>query len=421
MRWGWVLVAILMVLGSAGAFWCGAFESSPREALPPVETSSRAGSNAVSITIASVTRRTVQRTVEVVGTLHGFEEVALSAKTEGRVRKVLHDVADRVRPEEPLLEIDPTDYELSVRQADKGLRVELAKLGLDEPPSKDFDVTKVPIVQQAAVKLEQMKSRFERARTLAANKTSTAEELAERTAEFRIAEAEYENQLLVAKGARATIQMKQEALAIAQQQLLDTVIRAPTPTRTVPGTDGDMTYAISRRDVSEGSSVRAGTEVLRLVIDQTLKLRVAVPERHSGEIEAGQLVEVFTAGFAKPFAGKVARINPAIEPETRTFEVEVRVPNPNGQLKPGGFAKATILTHEDHEATTVPLEALVTFAGVTKLFVVEQDHSREVLVTVGLQSREWVEITEPKLARDAIVVTSGQTALSDGAAVRVRE
>src|SRR4029079_1462028 len=98
------------------------------------------------VTVEPVVRQSVQRTVEAMGTLHGFEEVSISARVEGRVTKVMHDVSDQVKPGESLLEIDPTDYELSVQQADRGLQVELAKLGLKEPPDSKLDLAKVPVV-----------------------------------------------------------------------------------------------------------------------------------------------------------------------------------------------------------------------------------------------------------------------------------
>ena len=106
-----------------------------------------------------VTVRSVQRTVACVGTLHGYEEISVAAKVEGRMRKIMHDVADRVGPGEVLLEIDPTDYQLSVRQAQRSLQVELAKLGLSEPPNTKVDVTHMPMVVQAQLRRDNAEKR----------------------------------------------------------------------------------------------------------------------------------------------------------------------------------------------------------------------------------------------------------------------
>lgn len=390
----------------------------------PASEASRPVTEAVSVTIEPVAKRSVQRTVEAVGTLHGFEEVTISTKIEGTVRSIRHDVADRVAPNEVLLEIDPTDYELAVRQAEKSLEVELAKLGLKEPPGTAVDVTEIPPVVQALVRLDNAKSKLERTRTLRQQNVSTAEELADRNADARVAQAEYDNQVLIAKSGVATVRVKQEDLAVAKQQLLDTVIRVPTPSQPMPGVQSSqapLTYAITKRSVSEGSLVRSGTEVFRLVLNQTLKLKAAIPERHSSEVELGQAADIFTAAFPQPFRGVVTRINPSVDPDTRTFEVEIQVDNSNGNLKAGSFAKVAIITRTDSSATTVPLESLVTFAGVIKIFLLEDGKAREVRVTLGNQSTDWVEIREPTLPASAQVITSGHSNLADGSPATARK
>src|SRR5262249_13982410 len=136
----WLLACLL------AAAMCGC--SRQREPLP-ADSAANDTSGAVKVTAEPVSFRPVQRIVGVVGTLHGYEEISLGVKVEGRVRKIAHDVADRVRPGETLLEIDPTDYQLNVRQAQKALQVELAKLGLNEVPAAKVDVTHIPTVVQA--------------------------------------------------------------------------------------------------------------------------------------------------------------------------------------------------------------------------------------------------------------------------------
>lgn len=61
----------------------------------------------------------------------------------------------------------------------------------------------------------------------------------------------------------------------------------------------------------------------------------------------------------------------------------------------------------------MPLESLVTFAGITKVFLVENGYSKEVQVTVGEQGLDWVEVVSPRLEPGSVIVTSGQTALAD--------
>ena len=182
------------------------------------------------------------------------------------------------------------------------------------------------------------------------------------------------------------------------------IIKVPVPLQRVPGMEKGVTYVVSQRAVSEGSFVRPGTEVCKLVIDRMLKMRALIPERFSNEIQRGQRVQVSTAANPQPVAGLVARINPTVDPVNRTFQVEIEIPNAEGKLKPGSFAKAAILTKLDSEVATVPLEALTTFAGITKVFTVENGHAKEVRVTLGAQNTEWIEVASPPLPHGAQVV-----------------
>jgi membrane fusion protein (multidrug efflux system) len=418
--WGPVLSAFVVLL-ALGAGWAivEALGHRDKDALPEAATTREPAT--VMVTVEPVSFRPVQRTIEAVGTLYGFEEVTISARVEGCVRTLGFDVADRVKPGDLLLEVDPTDHELSVQQASRGLEVELARLGMQALPAAGVDLAGVPFVMQARTRMDNSQSHFERVRSLAAARANSAEELDNATSDYRAAQAEYANQMLQARAGLATIQMKQAALVIARQQLKDTRICVPAPTQPIPGVERGVAYAVTHRAVAEGTLVRPGTEICKLVILQTLKLRVAVPERHSAEIRLGQSVEVHTAAFARPFAGTVRRVNPSVDPMTRTFEVETQVPNASGELKPGSFAKAIILTGVDAEAATVPLAALVNFAGISKIFVAENGRAREIQVTPGIQTAEWLEISKPALPRGACVITSGQTVLAAGTPVAVRD
>ncbi|HQR05981.1 MAG TPA: efflux RND transporter periplasmic adaptor subunit [Gemmatales bacterium] len=414
----WAL--ILLVACGGGYFWWSRNRAAhaARETLP-TSTAAKRDTSIITVTTFPLKTREVQRTIEAVGTFYGFDEVTISAKVEGRVRKLHHDVSDRVKPGELLIEIDPTDYELSVNQSEKSLQVEAAKMGVLEPPPAGVDVTQLPAVRQASIKMDNAKARLERAQ--AAGPAVTKEDLMDRQAEVRITEAEYQNQILQMKAIWATVLMKKEALAMSRQQLKDTQIFAATPISSIPLVSNSISYVVTHRPVAEGTFVRVGTELCKLAIDQTLKLRLLVPERYGSEVKLGQRTMLYAASYSQPFEGKVTRINPAIETATRTFEVEVQVPNPQGKLRPGGFAKAYIETHKDASAQVVPISALVSFAGITKIYVVDNGKAKAITVNLGVQTSDWVEILTPPLPKNAQVITSGQSALADGSPISIRE
>jgi multidrug efflux pump subunit AcrA (membrane-fusion protein) len=97
--------------------------------------------------------------------------------------------------------------------------------------------------------------------------------------------------------------------------------------------------------------------------------------------------------------------------------VVIGVRNGDHKLKAGGFATAEIVLRSD-TVVTVPPEALVQFAGVNKVFIVEGDKAKSVEVTVGTRDKQWVEVGG--LPAGAKVITSGQSQLVDGTVIRIR-
>lgn len=372
-------------------------------------------SDAVVVTSAPVVLQDVQRSVQAVGTLFGFEELALSSKLEGRVTKIHFDLGAVVKPGDVLLEIDSTDFRLALEQAERSLQTELAKWGFKSVPSPDVDVSSLPSVVSAKLRFELAQSRLIRMLPLQASNAISVEDLEQAKSDAKVMESEWKNQVLLANAAAATARLRAADLEIAQQRLSDCEIRVPIPT--LQDNPDELFYTISERMVTEGTLLRPGTEVFRLVLGKSLKLRLSVPESNAAKIAIGQSVVVQIASTTNPEHGVVTNLSPSIERNTRTFQVEVTVPNDSGLCKPGGFAKAQILVGEKEIAKTVPPSSLYSLAGIQKIFVIEGNIAKEVRVTLGEQTSDWIEIASPDLPANARVATSGQRLLSDGITV----
>ena len=184
-----------------------------------------------------------------------------------------------------------------------------------------------------------------------------------------------------------------------------------------------LSYGITRRQVSEGQMIKEGEAVAELVIEDPIRLWSQVPEQYAEDVRVGQRVRLSTRAHpGVAIEGKVARINPSVDSASRTFQVETLVPNERGLLRPGGFAKASIITDAEAKAAVVPIDSIVRFAGVTKLFIVENGKARSINdIKTGSEGRGWVEVTSKLLPDTASVVTTGQTQLADGTPVVIRE
>ncbi len=438
----WFVAGLLAVL-AAGAV-LGGLGSTSHGDQPKAESGEKAVADepiAVPVTLAPIVQRKVQRSVQVVGTFSGYDEVTVMAEVSGRVAKVLHEVGDVVRPGDVLLEIDPTDYELAVEETRRVLELEAARVGISPPPEADFqaekilarirnefDVNKLPTVLRAKEQEDNARSRLERAKPLRESRTLTEEEYEQRSTDYQVALSSRIQAQMDAQAVLAGIKYKLVLLKIAERKLKHAKVVVPTPTRR-EGMPPDVQYAVAERKVTEGEMVKdsqgSSTAAFELVMDKVLKLIATVPERYVGQVRLGQKAEVRVEAYpGRVFPGGLNRVNPMVDRTSRTFEVEVRVENPKRELKAGGFAKVDILTHEDPQAWTVPIEAVVSFVGSTKVLVIRDGKAHAVLVTPGLEGQGWIEIVRsasPELRLEDQVITSGLEKLAEGVPVRVKE
>lgn len=423
----WLVVLLLAVGGAGAAFALNKKKSEQPSPASPVAPPTPQDAPAVVVTVEPVTARPIARVTAVVGTLQGSDQLTVTANVEGHVAAYLRDVGDIVKPGEVLLEIDPTEFDLAVLKARRGLDRELARLGLDRIPGQDFDPSGIKTVVRAVAAEQRARSKYD---TIVGGAGGTSkDERVSAQKDWEVAAADARIAVLEARAAVDNLRILDADLALALKHLKDTRVVAPSPK---VRRDAPDEYVIASRDVSEGEFVRSGpqaTALFKLVADKTLKLLATLSERDRVGVKPGQPVEVrveYRPGEA--FAGTVEKVYPTVDKASRTFTVEIRVPNADRKLSCGSYAKARITTAEDPAVPTVPEEAVVSFAGVTKVFEVVGDRVRAVPVKLGAfvevgtgeRRRVWLEATGD-LKPGTPVVTSGQSRLGDGSVVRVRE
>jgi RND family efflux transporter MFP subunit len=360
---------------------------------------------AAAVTVATVERVPLARTVTVSGTLAAEEQVTLSFKVTGRVEDLRVDLGSTVRQGEPIARLSPTDFELRLRQADAALQQARARLGLDAGGDTDaVDLEQTSVVRQARAALTEARRQRERVATFVERGISAKADLEAADAALEIAEGRHQDSIEEVRNRQAVLLQRRSELALARQQVDDATLRSPI--------DG----VIRERMVFAGEYRAAGTPIVTVVRQHPLRLRLAVPERSATSLRVGQPVRVTVEGDSTAYEGRVSRVSPSIEEGTRTLPIEAEVPNQGGRLRPGTFAKAEIVTAND-PAIVIPQDALVMFAGIEKVLLLKDGKAHEQRVRTGLRVGDRVELIDGVSPGDVVILTPG--GLADGSPVRV--
>jgi len=374
--------------------------------LGPASGGPAPGPQAVKARVVPVVSRAVHRDVEAVGSLFAFEEVTVSSEVEGRIDRVYVDVGDRVAEGRPLVQIIPIELNLTLDQEQAALRQIEARLAPPEGHSQLSDPRDAAEVRKAEADRTDAEQKYERARELWAQGLIPRGTFDEAEARYNSARAAYDMALQNVRNLQAQAAQRSASVTLAQKKVHDTVIRAPFPGQ------------VRQRLVSPGQYVKVETPVMVIVDNDPLRVRLKVPEKMAGWVAVGQPVAVQVEAYPdRRFQGKISRINPSVEPQTRTFEIEALIENRDGALKPGFFARATVASSHVDEALLVPQEALRYLYGVYKVYTVDQGKLKETEVKLGARDGDLVEIAEGLEAGARVAVPLPGQEPKDGAPV----
>jgi RND family efflux transporter MFP subunit len=434
-------LAALLLGALAGATACNRSQAEQSKPAPGPAGSTRPPAAAgairpIAVNVIPAQTRAVQRTVETSGSVLAGDEVQARSEQPGTIARLHVDLGDRVAAGAVLADYDRREFQLAVDQgqADLGaaqqalaraqataVATEAAlRRARDSKPMLEADVAR------AESQFEFMRSEMERTQALhkreliaardvdnarnqlniAAAQAATARTMAAQYPDqVRSAEAQHTADLAAVRAAEAQVRQREAALGLVQKRLGDATVRAP------------LAGLIAKRHVNPGEFVKDNTPLFTIVVANPLKYVGTVPERQAPDLKIGQALKLTVEAFGdRVFTGAVTRVAPAVDVATRTLTVEAWVPNADGALRPGFFAKGHVLVREDPAAVFVPSEAVTSIAGITKVFVVANGKAVERVVKPGARQGTWVEIPGGIKAGETVAVTN-LAALFNGAPV----
>lgn len=358
----------LLATGLAALAGVGCGESAAPPADPPAVAASETAEPVVEVDTALVRRGTILQHIFAPGSLLARRESRLGPEVGGRIAEIFVEEGDRVEAGTPLFRIDPEPYELALRQAEARL-------------------------DSARAQRKQLASDLARGKKLRRQQV--------------MAETEMDQLGTSLEVATAAMREAEEAVALAQRNLDQTLVRAP------------YAGSVAARLEDEGTTALVQPQTVVIVLQETkeLEAQAALPEIYFAAVRPGDSALLHVEGLPYPIPSEVHSVADAVDPATRTFLVKMRVPNPDHRLKAGVFARVEIIPVAKSDVILVPIGAVRREDGRAQVLVVREGRAVAVPVLLGAVSEDAVEVLHGVRVDDVIVV--GQAARTLGPGMRV--
>jgi RND family efflux transporter MFP subunit len=325
--------------------------------------------------------------IELPGSVQAITEAPILARADGYLQQRSVDIGDRVRAGQVLAKIEAPEVDDQIRQARASLL-------------------------QAQASVDQASANFERGQSDEALAKVTADRWAALLTKGVVSKQENDRYQSEYRSASAATKSLEKALAMARSNVgaseanlarLDKVqsyreVRAPF--------DGVVTL----RNVDVGALVNAGSTLLfRIAQISSLRAYVNVPQANASEIHAGQHARLTVSNLPeRKFAGEVARTANALDAASRTLLVEVHVPNPDGALLPGMYARVELSGSRAREALRIPSDALIVRGAGTEVAVLRDGRTVHLQkVEVGRDFGDSLEVIDGLHEGDMVVSNPG--------------
>ena len=411
-----ILTGILILLGFV-FYWTGA---GPREEIKASQPIMDNRERQIPVETVLLHRGSLDRRLHLTGSIMSEAMVDVFSKVSGILERIRVDQGDRVKADQVVAMVEREEKEAQLQEARAALDVLRARWTQMETGARPEELAQVEqLVRQTKARWETRLDDYKRLKNLKDRDFISQQRLDEAMLQVTLSEAEYnsanEKLTLLRKGARqedrdallAQIRQAEAAVRLARIHLKNTTIRAP------------IGGIISKRYLDRGASVSASTPLVRIVAMDTVKVVVQVVERELARLRTGAVADIHVDAYSdEVFRGAVARISPTVDPESRTADVEIQVDNRGHRLKPGMFARVSLIAQRRDGVLLLSRDSLLRESGPTRVFVYDTGRASLREVRLGLEGQQYVEVMGGLREGDEVIV-AGQYELKDGMPVKV--
>ncbi|WP_212758091.1 efflux RND transporter periplasmic adaptor subunit [Usitatibacter palustris] len=314
--------------------------------------------------VAVVEVRELTRSIAFSGSLSPVVQTTVKAKVAGDINKVFVREGETVAQGQPLAQIDTADHQARLDSAAALHAESKAKLSIAEKNREN---------NQAL-----LKQKF-------------------------ISQNAYDTTNSTYEGAAASVRSAEAQLRIAQRAMDDAAVRAP------------FAGIVSKKIVNPGEKVAIDSPLFGLVDLGRMEIEAPAPASEIPSVKPGQAVTFRVDGFDRTFEGRVERINPTTEANSRAIMLYISVANRDGALKGGMFAKGQIVLDKTQPAALIPATAVRDEAGQSYVFTIEDGKIVKRAVKVGAtETQQGLIEVKSGLERGQNVVSARVSGLKDG-------
>ena len=359
---------------------------------------------AVTVGVAKVSRKTLERTLTVSSELVPFQEIDVYAKESGYVRQLLVDYGTHVKAGQLMAVLEIPELEIQLKQDDAAIRN-----ASDQASRAQHELGRVEAQHRVFhLQFQRLEGVFKTKPGLVAQ-----QEVDDAQGKDLAGEAQID-------AAKAALQSSQSQLLSMQEKKEHDSVLFDYSKITAP-----FAGVVTQRFANYGALMQAGTSsstqampLVHLAEDDRFRLVIPVPESYVRYIRIGDPVKVSVPSLTRSFPGKVTRFSVDVKEDTRTMHTEVDVENPNRVLIPGLYAEATITIENKPGALSIPLQAVDHAGGQASVYVAASSGKLEHrTVRLGIQTATSAEVLGG-LEDGEMVVVSDHGGLKAGQEVR---
>jgi RND family efflux transporter MFP subunit len=365
----------------------------------------RLAADVPTVAVVQASRADLSTNLVLTAEFEPFQEIDVMAKVSGYIKEIKVDIGDRVKEGQLLATLEVPEMQDDLTRA----AASIEEANADLAAARDE-------LQRAQSAHDMAHLSYSRILDVSKREPGLVpqQEVDEAHSRDLVAEAQV-------AGAKSRITAGEEHIKVSQaeQSRFKTLFQYGVIT-------APFTGVVTKRYANSGSLIQAGTAsqsqampVVRLSENGLLRLALPAPESAVPLIHLGELVEVRVSAMHRSFPGRVARFSDRVDQSTRTMKTEVDVPNPTLVLVPGMYAEVDLVTDQQKNALSVPVEALDGSGSSARVFKVQPSGAIQIVpVRIGIETARQIQILSGDLKEGDDVVVGSRSGLKDGEGVQ---